>query len=275
MTSYAGLDYSHGEPVNRDLETGIRYGVISQNEVCQAWADESQAVYPCKECEFEEGDDECSNAECEPAGFAYEEAGYVCASDSHGDIFVCKSLYFTYAQFCSPCAPGACHLENPLEWSDEPPLNNRAYCFGHDWFEGEVAPYPVYSVETGELAQPLTEHWDERFQNENMCWVTYAQVIEACGGEDFPMGNLSGAEADEITAAVNQGIDAHLEAVQCTHAWNSRGGLDITCTPEGLCVLLRRLFEADPCSSMGSSILYCLGFNDSGEFVGREALGLE
>lgn len=64
------------------------------------------------------------------------------------DIFVSKSKFFTYAQFCSPCAPGACYLLNPLETPND---DNRAYCFGHDWFEDGVAPYPVYSVETGEL----------------------------------------------------------------------------------------------------------------------------
>jgi len=30
---------------------------------------------------------------------------------------------------------------------------NACYCFGHDWFEDGKAPYPVYSVETGELVE--------------------------------------------------------------------------------------------------------------------------
>ena len=29
------------------------------------------------------------------------------------------------------------------------PHDNRAYCLGHDWFDDNKAPYPVYSVETG------------------------------------------------------------------------------------------------------------------------------
>lgn len=62
------------------------------------------------------------------------------------DIFILESPYFTYAQFCSPCAPGACYLRNPLSNQVE---SNKAYCFGHDWFDGGKAPYPVYSVETG------------------------------------------------------------------------------------------------------------------------------
>jgi hypothetical protein len=29
----------------------------------------------------------------------------------------------------------------------------KAYCLGHDWFDDGRAPYPVYSVETGEWMQ--------------------------------------------------------------------------------------------------------------------------
>lgn len=73
-----------------------------------------------------------------------DEEGFV---DSSNDIWVTKSPYFTYAQYCSPCAPGACHLENPL---DEPNEANKCYCLGPDWFDDNKPPYPVYSVETGE-----------------------------------------------------------------------------------------------------------------------------
>lgn len=69
-----------------------------------------------------------------------------------GDIFVLKSPYFTYAQFCSPCAPGACYLRSPL---DSPVEANKCYCMGLDWFDDDnPCPYPVYSVETGELINP-------------------------------------------------------------------------------------------------------------------------
>ena len=46
-------------------------------------------------------------------------------------------------------------------------------------------------------------------------------------------------------------------------------------SPMSMPVLLRRLFEGDPCSSIGASILQTLGFNEEGEQVGREAVGLE
>ena len=167
-----GLNYAgQFSNTNKDIETGIRYGVINQNAVGQAWYDESIPYYgkgECNECgtEFDTSDgmpDECS--ECgrdfeehsdmdyiEAVSFFYASDGYEAeASTDSGDIFITKSPYFTYAQFCSPCAPGAVHLENPLKEFDE---NQKGYCFGHDWFENEVAPYPVYSVKTGELVKP-------------------------------------------------------------------------------------------------------------------------
>ena len=163
-----GIDYGLGD-TNIDKETGIRYGVISVNSgVLQAWSDVSVPDYgtiECPKCNKEqEPDYECEfcGAELddysmvEAQGFTYEGEGYACQAGQDGDIFVMKSPFFTYAQFCSPCAPGAVHLENPIE----PKTNtvgigylrqrhNRGYCFGHDWFEGEKAPYRVYSVETG------------------------------------------------------------------------------------------------------------------------------
>jgi len=165
-TNNKGIDYGMGQ-TNKNHESGIRFGVISQNMVLQAWADESEAVYPDPECECGleiDMDADLYTCECgeeiepdfiwegiEPLGFKVDDGEIKAESDSYGDIFILESPYFTYAQFCSPCAPGACHLENPLE---EPSENNKAYCFGHDWFETLKAPYPVFSVETGELIIP-------------------------------------------------------------------------------------------------------------------------
>lgn len=179
--SYKGIDYGLGR-TNIDLETGIRFGVIPQNEVLQAWADSSEADYGlpcCPDCGNgavliddenvpdldnlpEDSDWRVMGSEfacvgcCrtydsdeayddEPLGFYVDDDGYKATSDSYGDIMILKSSYFTRAQFCSPCAPGACSLMNPVD--DGP----KAYCFGHDWFDGGKAPYPVYLVVTGEL----------------------------------------------------------------------------------------------------------------------------
>jgi predicted nucleic acid-binding Zn ribbon protein len=164
----AGSDYGMGT-TNVDVKTGIRYGVISQHEVMQAWSDSSEAdygrpiEYECPECgesfecdNHQWGDSvtcgKCSSDfeielpdDADPVGFYVDDAEYTATCGESGDIFVLKSPYFTRAKFCSPCAPGACYLTSPDEEGE------KAYCFGHDWFDDHKAPYPVYSVETGAL----------------------------------------------------------------------------------------------------------------------------
>ena len=122
--AYQGIDYGRGQ-TNIDHKTGIRYGVISIHEVTQAWCDSSEPFYLVHSNEY------------------IAEQG----NDDH-DIFIIKSPYYTLCQFCSPCAPGAGYLMNHT------PDGIKAYCFGHDWFDGERAPYPVYSVKTGKLVEP-------------------------------------------------------------------------------------------------------------------------
>lgn len=166
-----GIDYGRGI-TNIDRETGIRYGVINVNEVLQAWADESEGYYgeaTCPKCggPVTDMDDRCTSdfycADCdesmyddavysdEPLGYSYDREGYKAQQSGDGcDVFIAKSPYFTYAQFCSPCAPGAVHLLSEMGKGDGP----KGYCFGHDWFESGIAPYTVYNVETGEIVLP-------------------------------------------------------------------------------------------------------------------------
>lgn len=174
-----GIDYGMGT-TNIDRETGIRFGVIPMNDLNE-WAHESfEADYgapTCGKCgnEAVDYDDEkhgeykvkrgaCSDYACETCervfdgedAFGDDVREWILDDGEYkatmggddGDVFILHSPYFTRAQFCSPCAPGACHLRNPTEDGE------RAYCFGHDWFEGDKAPYPVYSVATGELVAP-------------------------------------------------------------------------------------------------------------------------
>lgn len=170
QTDYAGIDYGMSKS-NRDESSGIRYGVIHRNEIGQAWFDEAEAWYgddvdveymTCPECGEEHSGKLGEIVECkcgeefelelpeyaEPISFSYIGEGYKAECGEDGDIFIFESPYYTYAQFCSPCAPGACYLMNPLE---DPIENNKCYCFCHDWFEDGVAPYPVYDVKTGKL----------------------------------------------------------------------------------------------------------------------------
>lgn len=167
-----GIDYGLGA-TNIDLTTGIRYGVISQLSVGERWYDAAEPVYgdpTCPECGNPVVDsNDVSNvdwsatkdyacAECresynsdevfsdEPHGWSYKDADEYALTDClDSDIMVLKSPYYTFAQFCSPCVPGAGNLDTPV------PDGAKTYCLGSDWFEDDVAPYPVYSVETGEL----------------------------------------------------------------------------------------------------------------------------
>jgi hypothetical protein len=97
--------------------------------------------YACEECRrvFDSSE---SFREEEPIAWVYSEEGYKAHSDSDGDIWVEMSPYVTRAALCSPCAPGAAYL------TSDTPEGDLAYCFGHDWFEGGRAPYPVYDAVT-------------------------------------------------------------------------------------------------------------------------------
>jgi hypothetical protein len=198
-TDYHGIDYGLGT-TNIDHETGIRFGVINQDDILQAWAEVSEAdfgpptcpkcgneaavlgngdapdtipdlddepegweiigtEYACEACQYAFDGDEAFGDE--PACWHLDDGEYVATqSRDDSDIFITKSPYYTHAQFCSPCAPGACHLKVP---TDE--TGPRAYCFAPDWFDywtdsgteptGEYngqktsCPYPVYRVKDG------------------------------------------------------------------------------------------------------------------------------
>lgn len=142
-TDYRGIDYGHGTS-NINPDTNIRYGVMPVREVLQAWCDSSEPVY--EELENQEDEDEIIDRE--PVAYRYEDDEYAAEQWEGVDIFVMRSPYYTHAQFCSPCAPGAGHLMHSCK--DGP----KTYCFGHDWFEDGVAPYPVFDVRTGKIVEP-------------------------------------------------------------------------------------------------------------------------
>lgn len=136
--------------------------------------------------------------------------------------------------------------------------------------------------------------------NEMACPIAYEAITKACDGENYTMSLVDDDEIMEVVAVVNQGIDSRLQACNCPHRGDSfKGGersfialedtlnwkkgdkviyqrmLECCFSPESLPVFLRRMFEADPCNSLAASILYSLGFSDTGKFIGREACGLE
>lgn len=175
----AGIDYGMGKS-NVDVKTGIRYGVIAQNNVGEALAN-SDLVYDygkptCPKCgneavEYdlnkdakEDGDDfDCAEHECadfmclaceyvfggesafgdEAQGWSYEDDGYSLVDCLDVNVFVLASSFYTLAPFCSPCVPGAGDLDNARD------DGVKTYCLGHDWFESGKAPYPVFEVLPG------------------------------------------------------------------------------------------------------------------------------
>jgi hypothetical protein len=142
-TSYAGINYGRGI-ANVDSKTGIRFGVISSNTM-QYFNDDFEPYYACEDCNDNE------DCDCEPLSYFCdrEDLKAECPTDTY-EITIYHSKYFTYAQFCSPCYPGACNLNAPLDFKNE---NNRAYCFGPEWFDKDdphnQAPYPIFEVTTG------------------------------------------------------------------------------------------------------------------------------
>jgi hypothetical protein len=123
--------------------------------------------------------------------------------------------------------------------------------------------------------------------------VDYETIRQAMNGEPFTMSLTDSDEIKAVIAAVNEGIDAHLEGCYCpTRGDRYEGGkrragrlvlcrtLECVVSVESLPVLLRRLCESDLGDSeveaegnrLASDILMCLGINEYGTFVGREML---
>ena len=178
-----GIDYGLGK-ANVDPDTGIRYGVISINSLHEFIHDELEPEYGdptcpkcgdgvqessfgkdyyCESCasldEIEPTrenlepytfySDECFSDEC--VGLTLNEVGkhqYSAHSAFDGAcLFLTKSSYYTFAKFCSPCAPGAGDLDNPIE------DGVKTFCFGPSMFTDDKAPYPVYRVSDDSLVE--------------------------------------------------------------------------------------------------------------------------
>jgi hypothetical protein len=189
-TNYPGIDYSLGQS-NYDPETGIHFGVIPVDALTEWVWESFEADYgaphcphcgnPARDASEDVGDDalaaaqedyECDRHSCgdyacdecrrlfdgesafgdEPIGHDCTDADYNAHIDSDCvDAWILKSPYYTRAQYCSPCAPGAGYLTSPC------PDGPKTYCFNHDWFDGGKAPYPVYHVHDDTLVYPVAE----------------------------------------------------------------------------------------------------------------------
>ncbi len=181
MSVHQGIDYGSYAGSNRNKDTGIRYGVISEHSLseyiydvicdgadygpptcpkCQRQADAPSAFgetfkdgrpddytdepyecddYVCVECKHFFGSESAFNEEM--IGWSHEADGYKLTDCLSTDVFVIESPYYTYAQFCSPCVPGACSLDSPSLLDD-----TKCYALGHEWFEDGKAPYRIFKV---------------------------------------------------------------------------------------------------------------------------------
>lgn len=126
--------------------------------------------------------------------------------------------------------------------------------------------------------------------------VSYETIRQAMNGEPFTMSLTDTDEIKMVIAAVNEGIDGHLEACYCPERGDRYEGgqrragklvlcrtLECSISPQSLPVLLRRLCESElggdtevqsAGMQLAADILLVLGINETGDFVGREAVGL-
>lgn len=104
--------------------------------------------YACDSCRLLfDGEDAFGD---EPRGYSYDDGDVKCTMGTDGfGIWVIKSPFYTLSGFCSPCAPGAGDLDSPME------DGVKTYCLNGSFFEDGKAPYPVYSVKTGELVESI------------------------------------------------------------------------------------------------------------------------
>jgi hypothetical protein len=132
---------------------------------------------------------------------------------------------------------------------------------------------------------------DNTICNSQLVSVPYSTVqraIELTDSDPFNMTIRCPIEWAAIAQAVNQGIDAHLEACNLQGIDRYDNGI-CSVSPQSLCVLLRRFGDTefvgtdkhgagdiwDAGMSLQSSIFTVLGIDEYGHYVGREALGME
>jgi hypothetical protein len=176
-TNYPGIDYSLGR-ANVDTATGIHYGVITIDALHEDIWDELESVYSdpaCANCgeqltlpevdaiDAGEPCPHCAAQVCRDACFADEAIGFTLTSSDYQaesafdgtELFITRSPYYTRAQYCSPCAPGAGNLNSPCT---EGP---KTFCFGPEKFPNDRAPYPVYRVADDTVVYMPTNEADD------------------------------------------------------------------------------------------------------------------
>ena len=186
---------------NYDEKTGIHFGVISPNSICHETL--SELCDKSVDTIYEESKEDFTNQienilndngfsigqidevltpaiDCfnenynnDNHGYEYEDKEYILhISDDNFGIFVIKSPYYTFTRLCSPCAPGAGDLDNPILLDTiEQKIPNfynvfsqdnhvKAYCLPKEFFDDEYSkiPYRYYRVDNDkEEIAPIIE----------------------------------------------------------------------------------------------------------------------
>lgn len=173
---YSDMMYGMGK-TNIDPKNGIRFGVIALTSVSGYALDDLVYDYPfncpdcgnnilvksksarydyyCQSCRTWHMEEDCYGEES--TGFHYDGDGYKLIDCLDFNIMVIESLYYTKAEYCSPCVPGAGNLDST---SDD---GVKTYCLGPDWFDGDnKIPYHVYLVKDNSAIEVREE--EETFQ---------------------------------------------------------------------------------------------------------------
>ena len=155
-----GIDYGRGL-TNIDLETGIRYSVLSANYInmedfefyyqmacpgCGSELDELPTLdqlddlYTCYECGYKTPMEDDFFPD-EPTEIFYKDADYhMVYNPDCNEILIFKSPYQTMAGFCSPCFPGGVYLTDRTE-------DAYGYCLPEEWFyDGMKVPYEYQKI---------------------------------------------------------------------------------------------------------------------------------
>jgi hypothetical protein len=170
---------------NYDEKTGIHYGVISPNSICQETLSDlcgksTDTIYEESKTDFTDSlknilndngfsigqiDEvltpaiDCfnENYQNDNHGYEYEDTEYTLhISDDNFGIFVIRSPFYTFTKQCSPCAPGAGDLDSPISKQEYDAGDHnafmygtvKAYCLPKEFFDDEYAkiPYRYYRV---------------------------------------------------------------------------------------------------------------------------------
>ena len=150
---------------NTDEETGISYGVISQNslnlDAINSWY-ENDSIYDeyveglaeqVKTGEISEDEKEDRLAEYDNDYHHHYVVDDEGISAEHFENlnawYITKSPFYTFCKKCSPCCPGAGDLDAPInpDGHEVVSLWDKAYCLPKEYFENENAPYRVFRVD--------------------------------------------------------------------------------------------------------------------------------